>query len=86
MSIKIKINSDGIWGDSDMTGVDAQASENKLEEMVAKAVVAEFGGTVEVGIEQSGMTRVCGLDNDTDQEYVREIVSEVWQTWEWVVD
>lgn len=89
MSIKIKINNDGIWGDTDMDGVDASASEDNFAQMVADRVAAEYGSDVEVSIEQVYTTTVSGLDEYRDLDTIEEIkdlVSEVWQTWDWVVD
>ena len=84
MTIVIKINSDGVWGDTEMGGINERASEKKLEQMVADAVAAEYGD-VEVSIEQVGRTIVAGID-DNEKEPILEIVSETWQTWEWVVE
>jgi hypothetical protein len=84
MGIKIKINSDGIWGDTEMGGINECASEDKLEQMVADAVAAEYGD-VEVSVEQVGRTIVTGVEDD-EKELILDIVSETWQTWEWVVE
>jgi len=88
MAIVIKINSDGIWGDTEMDGIDERASEAKLEQMVADKVAEDYGD-VEVSIEQVGRTSVHDEDEeltDREKEEIKEVVSEVWQTWEWVVE
>ncbi len=85
MGIVIKIDSDSIWGDTDLSGIDTRASERKLEQMVADAVAAEYGN-VEVSIESVGNTKISGVDDDDDKDFIREIESSVWQTWQWVVD
>jgi len=89
MTIVIKINSDGIWGDSVMDGIDVSASESKLERMVADKV-SEAYGDVEVSIENVGRTSVDtdSIDEeltDTEKEEIKDIISEVWETWDWVV-
>ena len=84
--VTITINRDGIWGDTDLDSIDVGASEVKLAQMVANEVSEKFGSDVEVNIDDVMDTKVSGVDDDDDKEYIRDIESDVWQTWEWVVD
>lgn len=87
--ITITINEDGIWGDTELDGIDTIASESKLEQMVADAVAKEYGYTTEVSIENIHNTKVGGLDEyeDADEiEGIGQTISDVWETWQWVVD
>jgi hypothetical protein len=91
-SIEITLNSDGTWGDTDMDGIDAKASEAKLEQMIADAVVAEYEGyEVEVSSAQLMNTKVEIYDGtneptDDDVENIRETVGYVWSSWDWVIE
>jgi len=89
--IEITLNDDSNWGDTDMTGIDERASVRKLEQMVADAVAEEYAGyEVEVDSAQLMNTKVniydgTGEPTDDDVENIREIVGNVWSTWDWVV-
>lgn len=89
-SIEITLNSDGTWGDTDMSDINERASEAKLEQMVADAVAADYPGfDVEVSSAQVGRTEIDIDDDeytDKDVENIRDIIGAVWETWDWVVE
>lgn len=87
--IQIKINNDGIWSDTSLDDVDTSASENELAQRVANAVAKKYGYAVEVTIENIPDTKVLGLDEFTDSndiERIKEIIADIWATWDWVID
>ena len=84
--ITIAINEDGIWGDTELDGIDTIASEANLEQMVADKVAKEYGYDVEVSIENRHNTKISGLDDDEEIESINETITNVWETWNWVVD
>lgn len=84
--IKIKINEDGIWGNTSTDDIDIIASEEELAQRVAAAIAKEYGCAVEVTIENIFDTKILGLDEFTDVERINEIISDIWETWDWVVD
>lgn len=91
-TIEITLNNDSNWGDTDMTGIDESESESKLEQMVADKVASEYPGfEVEVSSAQLMRTKIeiyDGTENptDDDEEYIREVISDIWSSWEWVVE
>ncbi len=91
-SITITLNSDGTWGDTDLSNINEQESESKLEQMIADAVAKDYKGfNVEVSSAQIMNTKIeiyDGTDESTDDdvENIREIAGDVWATWDWVVE
>lgn len=89
MSIKIKVNEDGMWGDTDLSGIDVSASYAKFEQQVADAVADGYGYDTEVSVENVYNTKISGLDEyeDADEiESIRNTIESVWSDFEWVVD
>ena len=91
-SIAITLNSDGTWGDTDLSNINERASESKLEQMIADAVAKDYAGfNVEVSSAQVMNTKIEIYDGtneptDNDVEDILEIVGDVWGTWDWVVE
>lgn len=89
--IKITIDEDGIWGDSDMTGIDAKASVAKLEQMVADKVgefYPEYDVEVDTGSTGKTKVNIYGEDEptDEDEEVINQITSDVYGEWSWVIE
>lgn len=91
-SITITLNSDGTWGDTDLSNIDTRASESKLEQMVADAIASEYPGfEVEVDSDQLMNTKILFYDGtnepkDDEEESIRETIGKIWGTWDWVVE
>ena len=91
-TIEIEMSEDAIWGPEGTDGYDVDDSLENLERNVTDAIRSEFDEIGEVEFDLRSINdnvQVFGDDpqiEDTLEREITEIISDVWQEWDWAVE
>lgn len=84
ITIQLNADDDAMVGGEGWGEYDAHSSVSQFAQQVADAVAKAYPGSrITVTPEFSLVsTKISGVEDD---EYIREIISGVWQSWNWLV-
>jgi hypothetical protein len=94
IEIIISNDSDGLVGSEGWDGYDAGASLDNLKQLIADRVAKAYTGYTVTVDDGSLMEDKIYISDDTDDDdyesdenYIRELIGEVWQDWDaWAVE